>query len=233
MAIEIGALVKRFGPLKALNGLELVVPDGAFLVLYGPNGAGKTTLLKIVAGLTKPTSGAVRLSGDDLIAHPERLRGRIGFLTHSSYLYGELSAEENLRLYAELHGLDQPEARVAEVLEEVGLTDRARDRVSTYSRGMVQRASIARALIHRPNVLLLDEPFSGLDPEAADHLHGLLVGLRDGTRSMILVTHDIARGLALADQVAIQCRGRIVWQAARDGLTADALTETYRRAVTA
>ncbi len=233
MAIEIAALVKRFGALRALNGLDLVVPDGAFLVLYGPNGAGKTTLLKIVAGLAKPSSGAVRIDGEDLIAHPQRLRGRIGFLTHSSYLYGELSAEENLRLYAELNGLDRPAARVAEVLAEVGLSNRAHDRVSTYSRGMVQRASIARALIHRPNVLLLDEPFSGLDPEAADHLHGLLVGLRDGARSMILVTHDIARGLALADHVAIQCRGRIAWQSPRADLTAEALTETYRRSVAA
>jgi heme exporter protein A len=231
MAIEIAALVKRFGSLRAVDGLDLVVPDGSFQVLFGPNGAGKTTLLKIVAGLSKPTSGYVKLAGEDLLAHPEHLRGRIGFLTHSPYLYGDLTAEENLLLYAELYGLDHPRDRVREVLGEVGLSSRACDRVCTYSRGMTQRASIARALIHRPEVLLLDEPFSGLDPEASDHLHVLLEGLRDGVRSMVLITHDIARGLALADQVAIQSRGRIVWQSRGGELTTEVLADIYRDAV--
>lgn len=231
MAIEIAGLVKRFGSLRAVDGIDLFVPDGSFLVLYGPNGAGKTTLLKIVAGLSKPTAGNVKLAGQDLVAHPEKLRGRIGFLTHSPYLYGDLSAEENLKLYADLYGIPEPRQRIAEVLEEVGLSDRAAQRVCTYSRGMTQRASIARALLHRPEVLLLDEPFSGLDPEAADHLQSLLESLRDGQRSMVLITHDIGRGLALADTVAIQSRGRIVWNAPRADLTVEALGATYRRCV--
>ncbi|MBK7973777.1 MAG: ABC transporter ATP-binding protein [Deltaproteobacteria bacterium] len=231
MAIEIAGLVKRFGPLRAVDGIDLVVPDGSFQVLYGPNGAGKTTLLKILAGLSRPTSGQVKVAGEDLVAHPDRLRGRIGFLTHSPYLYGDLTAEENLQLYADLYGIPDPGHRIEEVLGEVGLSGRARDRVCTYSRGMTQRASIARALLHRPDVLLLDEPFSGLDPEAADHLQTLLEGLRDGARSMVLITHDIARGLALADAIAIQSRGRIVWRSTRAGLNAEELGSIYRRCV--
>lgn len=231
MAIEIAGLVKRFGSLRAVDGIDLVVPDGSFQVLYGPNGAGKTTLLKIVAGLSKPTAGTVKLAGEDLVAHPEKLRGRIGFLTHSPYLYGDLSAAENLQLYADLYGIPEPRHRIAEVLEEVGLSARANQRVCTYSRGMTQRASIARALLHEPEVLLLDEPFSGLDPEAADHLHSLLQGLRDGRRSMVLITHDLGRGLALADAVAIQSRGRIVWSAPRGDLTAEGLGAIYRQCV--
>ncbi len=231
MPIEIAHLVKRFGAIRAVDSLDLVVPTGAFQVLYGPNGAGKTTLLKILAGLAKPTSGTVKLEGEDLLAHPERLRGRIGFLTHVPYLYGELTALENLRFYADLYGLDRPDERAREVLDEVGLSARAEDRVSTFSRGMTQRAAIARALIHDPDVLLLDEPFSGLDPDASDRLQVLLEGLRDGARSMILITHDIARGLALADRVAVQVSGRIVWEAASAGLTVDQVSESYRSAV--
>ena len=230
MGIEIVRLTKRFGPVHALAGIDLTLDTGRFQVLYGPNGAGKTTLLKILAGLAKPSSGAIRFDGEDLIRKPAHLRRRMGFLSHQPYLYAELTARENLVLLGDLYGILELGARVEDVLTEVGLTRRADDRVRTFSRGMTQRLSIARAMLHDPDLLLLDEPYAGLDPEAQRHLTDLLERMHDGRRSIVLTTHDLALGAALGDRIAIIAAGRVVFERDRSALAEGELVERYAEA---
>ena len=214
-AIDVTELTKAFGPIHALRGITLSVDAGDALVIFGPNGAGKTTLLKTVATLMRPSSGSVRLFGVDPQSDV-RLRARIGMVSHQSYLYPGLTGEENLRFAARLYGVPRPADRVARLLETMGLRARGRDPVRTYSRGMVQRLSIARALVHDPPLLLLDEPYTGLDRQAAVVLTDLLAAMR-GTRTIVLTTHSIEQGLALCDRMAILVDGLIVYEA-DDGL---------------
>jgi heme exporter protein A len=210
-AIEVAELTKAFGPIQALRGITLGVDAGDALVIFGPNGAGKTTLLKTIATLIRPTSGSVRLFGMDPRADV-RLRAQIGVVSHQSYLYPGLSGEENLLFAARLYGISRPADRVARLLETVGLSGRAQDLVRTYSRGMTQRLSIARSLVHDPPLLLLDEPYTGLDRQAAGVLTALLGAMR-GTRTIVLTTHSIEQGLALCDRMAILVDGLIVYEA--------------------
>ncbi len=175
--IEVHNLTKAFGSKYALRGINLRVMPGESLVLFGPNGAGKTTLVRILSSLSRPSSGTVRIGGLDLATHADGIRRYLGVVSHAPLLYDSLSAAENLRFFAGLYGMSKPEARIAEMLERVGLAARRNDLVRTYSRGMVQRLAIARALLHDPELLLLDEPDTGLDPQAAEMLHGLLAEL--------------------------------------------------------
>ncbi len=241
--IEVRGLTKAFGAKYALRGVDLRVMPGESLVLFGPNGAGKTTLVRILSSLSRPSGGSVRIGGLDLAKHADGIRRYLGVVSHAPLLYDSLTAEENLRFFAELYGMKQPDARIAAMLERVGLTARRGDLVRTFSRGMVQRLAIARALLHDPEVLLLDEPDTGLDPQAAEMLHGLLSELsgraaqaRSGSpagaaierpRTIVTVTHSIERGLAIADRIAILVNGRVAHDAPVGGMTAAEFRPLY------
>lgn len=175
--IELRKLTKAFGSKVALRGIDLRVAPGESLVIFGPNGAGKTTLIRILSSLSRPTGGKVFIGGLDLATHADGIRRYLGVVSHAPLLYDSLTAEENLRFFAQLYAMPCPGERIAEMLGRVGLTARRNDLVRTFSRGMVQRLAIARALLHDPQVLLLDEPDTGLDPQAAEMLHGLLAQL--------------------------------------------------------
>ena len=189
-AIRCEGLAKAFGTRKAVDDLTFELPQGAFLSVFGPNGAGKTTLLRLLATLARPSAGSVAVNGVDLKEEPDRARASIGLISHNAMLYPDLTAEENLLLYARLYGVPEPERRVVELLDAVGLKHRRLDRVRTFSRGMTQRVSIARALVNDPAVVLLDEPYSGLDPHAIDIFDDLIGRVRDG-RTFVMVSHDL------------------------------------------
>jgi heme exporter protein A len=208
--VEARALEKWFGPQPALRGVDFTLRSGEFLTLFGPNGAGKTTLLRILAGSLRPTRGEIRFAGVPLGREEHGWRRRIGVLSHQTFLYGRLTAAENLRFYGRLYGLERLAERVAEGLQRVGLSRRAEDQVRTFSRGMQQRLALARTLLHDPELVLLDEPYTGLDPHAAAMLRGVLQTLKDGRRTVLLVTHHLTQGLELADRVAVQVAGRWV-----------------------
>lgn len=238
--IEIRGLVKSFGRKAVLRGVDLTVAPGETVVMLGPNGAGKTTLMRIVATLSKPTAGKVRVGGIEISYAPDAVRQQLGFVTHTPLLYDSLTAEENLRFFGRLYRLKDLDARIDALLRQVGLAARRHDPVRTYSRGMVQRLSIARALLHDPPVLLLDEPDTGLDQHAATMLHRVVAEVA-GTRqngegktrraSVLLTTHNLERGLAWADRLVILSGGRIAFEARRGDLTEESLRETYDRIV--
>jgi heme exporter protein A len=227
--IKVKSLVKSFGPITALRGVNLSVPDGQFVTLVGPNGAGKTTLLRILATLSRPTMGNVEIAGRELPTGAEDARRSIGLVSHQTLLYGDLSAEENLRFYGRMYDVADLDARIAEVLEMVGLAHRRRDPVRTFSRGMQQRLAIARAVLHRPSLMLLDEPYTGLDQDAAARLEAVMSSVGTGGRTVVMTTHDLERGLAVADRVVILAKGRVVFEANRSELNTAAFLETYRQ----
>ncbi len=212
-AIVIRNLTHRFGHFAALQDIDLVVPKGQTFALFGPNGAGKTTLLRLIAALTRPSSGEIWVCGDNARRDPKMIRKNIGFISHHTMLYDDLTARENLAFYGCMYGLQNLDARVEEVLGAVGLTDRQRDRVRDFSRGMKQRLAIARSILHQPSILLLDEPFTGLDTAAQSMLSNLLIALKAEERTVFLVTHDFAKGLALADRFGILLRGQLIREA--------------------
>ena len=196
-AIALEGLERRYGDRPALQGVSVELGEGQTLAVFGANGAGKTTLLRVLATLLRPHAGSVTVLGASLPGEAWKARGRIGFVGHDALLYPDLSPRDNLRFHARLHGVS-PE-RVEELLDAVGLSRRAGDPVRELSRGMVQRVGAARALLHDPPLLLLDEPRAGLDPAAAEQLEPLLG--RSSGRTRVLVTHDVDRGLAEADAV--------------------------------
>ncbi len=227
--IEAIQVTKVFGVRPVLRGIDLTVAPGEFLTLFGPNGAGKTTLLRILATLSRPTTGAVKVAGYSLPRDAETVRGLLGVVSHATLLYGDLSAEENLRFYARMYSLDGAgrEARIAEVLQAVGLHRRAADLVRTFSRGMQQRLAIARAVLHDPPVLLLDEPYTGLDQDAAATLDGVLREVALRGRTVIMTTHDLLRGVQMAHRVAILSRGVIAYQERAEKIDPLRFGETY------
>jgi heme exporter protein A len=229
--LEAEGLVRAFGAQRAVDGVSFSLEPGQVVSLLGPNGAGKTTLLKILAGGLRATAGVVRLQGTQLDTRSPEWQSRVGVLSHQGFLYGHLTARENLRFYADLYDLDDAEGRVERGLEAVELTDRAADEARTFSRGMRQRLALARTLLHDPQVVLLDEPYTGLDAHAAAVLRGVLQALRDGRRTVMLVTHNLTEGLELADRVAIQVRGRWVVDAPSSDFDAATIHERYREVV--
>jgi heme exporter protein A len=222
-------LAKRYGPVPALAGVSLDVRAGESVALFGPNGAGKTTLLRILSLSLRPDAGSLTIDGIDAAHSPVALRARIGTVSHDAYLYDDLTAAENLALWARLHGVHDPVGRSRELLERAGLAHRADDAVRGFSRGMRQRVSVARALVHDPSILFLDEPWSGLDPQAAAALRATLAAMRDRDRAIVLVTHDHDVGLELADRWVILSRGRIAGAGDTAGIERDAFREIYRR----
>jgi heme exporter protein A len=203
-AIELADVGRSYGERTALAGVTLALEEGETLAVFGANGAGKTTLLRILATLLRPHAGTVSVLGRALPREGWAVRGRIGFLGHEPLLYRDLTARENLRFHARLH--DVAAARVEELLEAVGMRTRADDPVHTYSRGMVQRTAVCRAVLHSPELLLLDEPFAGLDPGAAAAVAPLLSG---ATR--VVISHDVEQGLAGADAVLGLRGGRVAF----------------------
>ncbi len=201
-AIELEGLTRRYGERVALDGLTLALDPGRTLVVFGPNGAGKSTLLRVLATLLRPHAGTARVLGRELPREDWAVRGKVGLLSHDPLLYRDLSARENLDYHARLHGV--PPARAEELLAAVGLTLRADDPVHTFSRGMVQRLAVCRAVLHDPPVLLLDEPRANLDPQASALVEPL-IGAASG-RTRVITSHDPAGGLAEAD-VALGLRG--------------------------
>lgn len=225
--IKLQGLVKRYGMNMVLRGVDLHVKAGEFMTLVGSNGAGKSTIMRIVATLLRPTAGAVEIGGWTLPEHAGRVRRHIGLVSHYSLLYGDLTAAENLAFFARLYRLDNQEERVMAALRKVGLYARQRDPVSTFSRGMTQRLTIARATLHEPDILLLDEPYTGLDQDASRLLDDLLQQEHDNGRSILMITHDLAHGLNLCDRVAILNRGKIVAEVNSREMTPAAFLELY------
>jgi heme exporter protein A len=222
--IELEALVRCYGEREALSDVSLSLATGQTLVVFGPNGAGKTTLLRVLSTLLRPHSGSVTVLDRQLPQDAWAVRGRVGLLGHEPLLYRELSARENLRFHARLHDLDS--ARVEELLAAVALTERADEPLKSLSRGMVQRAAIARATLHDPELLLLDEPYSNLDPTAID-LVAPLIGAESG-RTRVLSSHDPASGLAQADVVLGLRAGRAVLVKAAGEVEHEEIAGLYR-----
>jgi len=229
-ALALQEITKCFGPVQALRGVSLTVGDGEALAVFGPNGAGKTTLLKIAATLMRPTSGTVRILGADPSHQAPQLRRLIGLVSHQSYLYAGLTGFENLLFTARMYGVPDARARAHALLETVGLSHRGGDLVRTYSRGMTQRLSIARALVHDPRILLLDEPFTGLDRQAAMAFRDLLLAMR-GTRAIILTTHSIEQGVAVSDRVAILVDGAVAYEAENGARDVGTVERVYAQCV--
>ena len=224
-------LSRRFGHLIGLDRVSMDVRPGEFLTIFGPNGAGKTTLLRLLSMLLRPSAGQVRLFGADPGQAPELVRSRLGFIAHSGLLYGGLSGRDNLIFYGRMYGISDPTDRARRLLEDVGLADRSRDLVRTYSRGMLQRLAIARALMHDPDLILLDEPYTGLDQHAARMLRGQLGALSGQGRTVIMVTHQLEEGLELSTRLMIMARGRIAFDAQSAGMSRAALERTYHEVV--
>ncbi|MBI4492126.1 MAG: heme ABC exporter ATP-binding protein CcmA [Chloroflexi bacterium] len=218
-----------FGATQALRGVALDLAWGERLAIFGPNGAGKTTLLRVLSTLARPTAGEVRLAGLDPARDAQGVRRLIGVVGHQPYLYPELTASENLRYYGRLYRVPDLAVRVEAVLERVGLYQRRDEPVASLSRGMQQRLAIARAVLHDPPILLLDEPDTGLDLQAFQLLEAVLLGSPDAPRTVVLATHNLDQGLRLAGRVAILVGGRFVYEQPSAALDGQRLKELYQR----
>lgn len=226
--IEVQGLRKQYGPFFALRSLNLTLHAGEFVSLFGPNGAGKTTLIRILAHLLRPTAGTVKVLGTPLEQVGPDIRRQLGVISHQTFLYSQLTGRENLRFYGRLFGVPALEARIEQVLQQVEMAARADVPVGTYSKGMAQRLAIARAILHEPRIILLDEPYSGLDTHAAWLLTELLRQLRDGQRTLLMTTHNLEQGLELSHRVCIQVAGKMVVDAPARDFTPASLGQLYR-----
>ena len=224
-AVETRGLAKTFGAIQALAGLDLHVPAGESVAVFGPNGAGKTTLIRLLTLALRPTAGSFRIAGFEPRRAEREIRARIGVISHHTYLYDDLTARQNLEFFGRLYGIAGPRGRAEELLELVGLSLRADDAVGGFSRGMQQRLSLARALVHEPSIVFLDEPFTGLDPHGARSLRRTLERLRAERRTVVLVTHNLGEGLELSDRWLILARGRLL----AEGRSADADPAAFER----
>jgi heme exporter protein A len=228
--LEARGLVRVFGSRRAVDDVDLALDPGECLVLFGPNGAGKTTLLRLLAGLLKPTAGTARVSGTPLRADSV-VRAEVGLISHHTMLYNALTARENVEFTARLYGLEDPRGVTERALRDMRVLDRADTPVRALSRGLQQRVSIARAIVHRPRVLLLDEPYTGLDVSGAAALTATLDRLRADGATLVLVTHNIGEGLAIATHAAVMRRGRFVRYERREQLDAARYTTEYQALV--
>jgi len=226
-AIEASGLTKQFGAVFALDRVDLRVEQGESLAVFGPNGAGKTTLIRALTLGLRPGQGSFRVSGMDPRTDALEIRRNIGLISHQSLLYDQLSVTENLEFFARLYGVEDPRRRSAELLAAMELEHRSGSLAGTLSRGLGQRVSIARALVHDPGILFLDEPFTGLDPHAAELLRSTLQKLRDRGRSVLIATHNLQQGLDLSDRWFLLLRGRVAQRGASKGTDPATLERAY------
>ena len=229
--ITVRKLVKRFGMKTVLRGLDFEVQPGEFVAILGPNGAGKTTFLRILSSLSRPSLGAVSVAGYRLPDQAAAVRARLGVVSHLPLLYGDLTAEENLRFFGRMYGISNIESRIDEVLEMIGLASRRRDLVRTFSRGMQQRLAIGRAVSHDPEVMLFDEPYTGLDQDASAMLDDVLRSVAAKGRTVVMTSHDLMRAEKLATRFDILSRGVIVASATRKKLGKSNLLTLYKKAL--
>ena len=228
LAIETQGLTKSFGHHLALRGIDLGARDGESVVIFGPNGAGKTTLIKVLATIMKPSSGKVLVNGLNLKDSADEIRRRIGIVTHQTFLYNNLTAYENLEFYCRMYDVPERKERIQEVVAAVGMTSRLYDRVGTLSRGMQQRFSIARSLLHKPTIILLDEPETGLDQQATSMLWETLTIEGKEKRTIIHTTHSLERGLERCERLLIMSRGKIAYEGSRQTLDLADLKQAYQ-----
>ena len=226
--IEVKNLIKRFGHKQVLRNLNFQVKQGEFVAILGPNGAGKTTFLRILSSLSKPTYGSVRISGFLLPGEAAAVRLKLGVVSHQPLLYGDLSAEENLKFYSRLYGMGKSPERITEILQLIGLEKRRKDLVRTFSRGMQQRLAIGRAIFHDPEVLLLDEPHTGLDQDASITLDEILKQVATRGRTVVMTSHDLARVAILASRFDVLSKGRILDSIQSEKLPTHGLLEFYQ-----
>ncbi len=227
-AIKAGGLTKSFGINLALRGVDLEIEEGDSVVIFGPNGAGKSTLIKILSTVMNPSSGSLAFKGRDLKNKAEEIRREIGLVSHQTLLYNNLTAYENLNFYGQMYDVPERKTRIAEVADMVAITSRLNDRVGTLSRGLQQRVSLARALLHKPSIMLLDEPETGLDQEAITSLWTALETGDEFTRTIIFTTHNLELGLKNCRRFLILDKGNIAYQGTGEGLDLASLKETYR-----
>jgi heme exporter protein A len=226
-AIAITALFKAYGDHMALRGVDLEIALGERVALVGPNGAGKTTLMKILATIAKPTSGTVLVDGVDLKNGSDSARRKIGLVSHSTFLYNHLTIYENLDFYGKIYDVPRRRNRILEVVERVEMTARLHDRVGNLSRGMQQRVSIARAMLHKPSIMLLDEPETGLDQRSSSILGSALLDGGSNQHTAVIITHSLERVLELGDRVVMIVRGKVAWDRKTAGLSLESLRRSY------
>lgn len=219
--LTIRQLTKRFGSLTAVWKVSLEIHEGDFWVIFGPNGAGKSTLLRTLAQLTRPSEGTIEF------LDPDEGRGRIGYVSHQSLLYGELTGIENLIFFGRLYGVPDPKGRAEQLLEQMRLSAARNRQTRGYSSGMKQRLTLARALLHNPGLLLLDEPFAGLDQHGARLLAEVLSEVKREGRTVLMITHNLAAGLALSSHVMVMSRGQTVYRSARSEIDDGAFESLY------
>ena len=230
-AVEIQGLTKSFGTQTALRGIDLRVAAGSSVAIFGPNGAGKTTLIKILATILKPSSGKIWLDGRDIQENAEGIRRLIGVITHQTFLYSNLTAYENLDFYSRMFDVPQRKERIHEVLNIVGMPSRIHDRVGTLSRGMQQRISIARLLLPKPRIILLDEPETGLDQQATTLLWDALRLEGKPPYTIIHTTHNLARGFETCERMLILARGEIVYDREKNSIDITDLKQAYQHVI--
>ncbi|HWS24872.1 MAG TPA: heme ABC exporter ATP-binding protein CcmA [Anaerolineales bacterium] len=229
--IEVKGLVKKFGIKPVLRGVNFFAQPGEFVVLLGPNGAGKTTFLRILSSLSRPTTGLVAIAGHKLPSESAAVRQNLGVVSHMPLLYGDLTAEENLRFYSRLYNITDANSRINEVFELVGLSHRKRDLVRTFSRGMQQRLAIGRAILHDPDVVLFDEPYTGLDQDASEMLDKVLKDVAAVGRTVVMTSHDLARAEELGTRFDVLNRGIIENSIQRSELAGRNLLTYYKQAI--
>jgi heme exporter protein A len=229
--ITVRKLVKRFGLKTILRGMDFSVESGEFVAILGPNGAGKTTFLRILASLSRPTMGSVSIAGYALPGQAAAVRRRLGVVSHLPLLYGDLTAEENLHFFARMYNVTHAEKRISDVLDLIGLAARRRDLVRTFSRGMQQRLAIGRAVLHDPEVMLFDEPHTGLDQDACQMLDTVLREVAARGRTVVMTSHDLARVADLASRFDVLSRGIIAASVQRSQIEPNNLLAFYRQAL--
>lgn len=226
--ISIKDLRKSYGRKRILRNFNLNVKSGDFLVLFGPNGAGKTTLIKILSTLSRATSGDITINGFNLNEEPIEVRNSIGVLSHNPLLYEDLTLKENLIFYSRMYGLKKDKKAIKSLMDDVGLLHRSNDRVGEFSRGMKQRAAVARVILHDPPVLLLDEPYTGLDFKAWDMLNGMLKKYHENGKTILLITHNVELGHQIGDRLAVLAKGQIAYDCKKEDVDLASFKERYR-----
>jgi heme ABC exporter ATP-binding subunit CcmA len=225
--IEASGLLKAYGATPVLDGVDVGLGPGEALTLLGPNGAGKTTLLRILATALRPTAGRATVLGHDVVREREAIRSRIAVIAAASHLYGELTAEENLRFAAQMRGAPADRGEIGKALEEVGLGSARSVRVRAFSGGMQRRLALAKVLLFKPALVFLDEPYLALDREAGALLDRTLLAVKARGGGAVIASHQLGRAYAVCDRFAIMVEGRIAWEGRKDGMTLEGLREAY------